>query len=75
MTALLPVERVNIPDNVIIACPKFRFDNKLAARHCPQCEYFHGIGVMRQPDEASGWHQCYVIRCAHIIERRTSSID
>jgi len=73
---MLPIVNVDIDDMVIVPCPKQGFDNKLAARHCPGCEHFFGVAQMREPQSNdTAWHEVYAIRCGHVIERRTSSID
>lgn len=76
---------VSIPDNIIVPCPKVNSGKQTdtwAAKHCPDCEYFEGVGELfkvenkqeRQEiinDIASGkrrWSQTYAIRCHVVME-------
>jgi len=72
---MLPeIEGVEIDEAVIISCPKNNFQPTRAKPNCPSCEDFKGIAIMcTEPDEP--WHKKYVIRCAHVIERRTHNLD
>lgn len=74
----IPVVDVDIHSDVVVPCPAKRFQPRRAANACPGCDYFQGVGqmvVQQAGEEPLQWHQKYVIRCAHVIERRTQMFN
>ena len=73
-TTMLKKINVGIDANVVIQCPAKDFKLRRAANSCPGCECFKGIGLMSEADDLA-WHQKFVIRCGHVMERRTQLIE
>lgn len=71
---MLKIVDVEIDSAAIIPCPLVRFKGRYAAKCCPGCDNFKGIGLMVD-DPSMSWHERYTVRCAHIIERRTQIIE
>ena len=71
---MLPQVLIAIDKRVVIRCPLKNFMPRRAYKACPKCEYFNGIAQMSDGEKIT-WHKKYVIRCAHIIERRTQLIE
>ena len=69
---MLEIAEVEIHKEAIVSCPKKDFKPTRAINHCPTCENFKGIG--RMSDEGN-WDAQYIIRCAHVMERRTRIIE
>ena len=69
---MLPIIETDIPEGVIIPCPLEGFANKKASKRCPTCPHFEGIAQM---GTEGSWSQQHVIRCAHVIERRTINLS
>ena len=69
---MLKVADIDIHKEAVVSCPKNGFKPTRAINHCTNCEYFKGIGQMADEGE---WDAMYVIRCAHVIERRTRIIE
>lgn len=77
MTMLKQVDAA-IDARAVIPCPAVGFKIRRVASGCPGCEHYRGLAQMSMTgdDEAElAWHQQYVVRCAHIVERRTQIIE
>jgi len=68
MDSLEIVTDVEINESVIISCPEIGFKPRRVCKSCVSCGYYNGLGRMSYD---GGWHEQYVVRCSHIIERRT----
>lgn len=75
MTMLPEVVGVEIDPRALVPCPATPgkpFRARYAARACPGCPHYRGLGLMATEGE---WHQMYAIRCAHVIEQRTTILE
>jgi len=68
----LPIVEESIHKEAIIPCPAVRFAPRRAVNCCPKCERFEGIARMGHDGP---WDKQFVIRCGHMIERRTQIIN
>jgi len=71
---MLPQVLIAIDKRVVLACPLKKFKPRRAYKACPECGHFKGVARMSYESNLP-WHKKYVIRCSHIIERRTQLIE
>ncbi|MCH7882792.1 MAG: hypothetical protein IIB69_14760 [Proteobacteria bacterium] len=65
-------KEIPIGPHAVIGCPLKGFKPRRAARSCPECVYYNGLGRMGVEGD---WSAQYAILCAHPIERRTQHIE
>jgi len=71
---MLQIAEVDIHPDALIACPEVEFKMRKAAKACPKCPNWAGVGLMNS-DPAKPWNERFAIRCAHVIERRTHILE
>ena len=70
---MLPIVDIEIPKEVIVHCAEKDFKPRYATA-CNKCRWFAGVAIMCS-DATLPWHKRYVIRCGHVIERRTHVME
>lgn len=71
-TTGLQIVDVPISADVVVPCPALRFQPLRAANGRPKCPHFQGVAQMSSD---GSWDKKYVIRCSHVMERRTQIIQ
>ena len=87
---LQKVHGVEIPGNILIPCPiSGKQVRRFAAKCCPDCEHFDGLGKLTFADtdeenaaiiesiknKTLSWSRVYAIRCVCVMEWITEEIS